>query len=383
MKRPIVFSLFLVYILSACNGSSKILDNGCIPPIINFAYPVNEGHSRNTTQILPPIPWQAEALLPEIPPETRAFDLVSIARTKDGYNEIWVKRQIYIEGKNSESVPKVQLMIYRTNSKEWILIPEEFNDKSAKSGSIYVTNDGTIWAYLGFSGYSYFGVYNEKEERFDYVVGSENVPQGNQLLDDDGKFWILANRDGIYSYDTASHKIEKHINMPDLETGSSLYGSMATSAPDGSIYFLNMTGERQVSLMHYIPEIDQLELVPNIDYLGDISYNLFMDRSGRLWFGDLGWMEPDGIWYRIVRSPVFITDRAESSEKYIWAYPSIVFESSNHLLWFQSDNGMTWLDPKEGKWCWFTTEQSNIVEDQQHNLWMIADGKLYKRPLTP
>jgi ligand-binding sensor domain-containing protein len=278
----------------------------------------------------------------------------------------------------------VQFLVYRTDTKEWKLIPDAFDDKSAKSGLIYMASDGTIWADLAFSGSSYFAIYNDEEGQFEYVVESENIPVGNLLSGDDGKFWILASKDGIYSYDTLSHKIEKHVSIPDLETSGSLYGSMATLAPDGSIYFLNMAGERQVRLMHFFPKTGQLEYAPDFDfYLGDISYNLFMERSGRLWVGDLGWMEPDGAWYRIVRSPVFITDRAESSVKYIWSSPSIVLESSNDLLWFRSDNGLTWLDPQEGEWCWFTTEQSNIVEDQQHNLWMIADGKLYKYPLIP
>ncbi|MFZ6029390.1 MAG: hypothetical protein ACOYYS_16890, partial [Chloroflexota bacterium] len=70
-----------------------------------------------------------------------------------------------------------------------------------------------------------------------------------------------------------------------------------------------------------------------------------------------------------------------SGMEYRWKAPQILIESSDHRLWFQSDNGMTWLDPEKGEWCWFTTEQSNIVEDSYHNLWMVADNKLYKLDL--
>jgi len=352
--------------------------------MIPFAYPVNQGYSRGVTKILPSTPWQAETLLPEVPSGTRAFDLVSFARERNGYDEIWIKRQFYFEAEYPENAPRIQFLVYRTDTKEWKLIPAKFGENNAKSGLVYLAKDGTIWAHLGFSGLSYFAIYNEEEERFEYLEGSDSVPEGNRLLDDGGKFWILASRDGIYSYDTITRKIEKHINMPDLETSSSLFGSMATFAPDGSIYFLNMTGERQTNLMHFAPETNQLDFMAHVkEYLGDVSYNLFVDRSGRLWFGDLGWRDSNGTWYRIVRSPVFITDRAESAGKYAWTYPSIVLESSNGVLWFQSDNGMTWLDPQKGQWCWFTTEQSMVIEDQRHNLWMIADGKLYKYPLNP
>jgi hypothetical protein len=371
--------------LSACSNSSNLPDNGCILPIVGFAYPASERNTTtNTIQVLPSTPWRVEAPLPEIPSDARAFDLVSFARTKEGRTEIWVERQYYFETENAGRVPRVQFLIYHTDTREWKLIPERFDENSARSGLIYLVKDGTIWADLNFPGFSYFAIYNEKKELFEYVAESENIPVGNLLSSGDGKIWILASKDGIYSYDTVSHKIEKHVSIPNLETSSSLYGSMATLAPDGSIYLLSMTGERQVNLMHFFPKTGQLEYVPNFDYyLGDISYNLFMERSGRLWVGDLGWMEPDGTWYRVVRSPVFVTDRSEGGNKYVWSSPSIVLQSSNGLLWFQSDNGLTWLDPQKGEWCWFTTEQSNIVEDEQHNLWMIANGKLYKYPLNP
>jgi ligand-binding sensor domain-containing protein len=379
------FSLLLLFFLSACTGSSATGDKKCITPIVDFAYLANSKHTvTNTTQVLPSDPWDVEAMLPEMPSDANVFDMVSFARTKDGHNEIWVTRQLDFEAADAGRVPRVQFMVYQTDTGKWKLIPEQFDDRSAKSGKIYLASDGTIWAYLGFSGSSHFASYNDKKEQFEYLEGSENVPRGNLLLDNDGKFWIFASKDGVYSFDTLTHKIEKNISIPNLETSSSLYGSMATLAPDGSIFFLNMTGERQANLMHYLPKTDQLENVPNFDYyLGDISYNLFFDHSGRLWVGDLGWMEPDGTWYRTVRSPVFITNKAESAEKYTWSSPSIVLESSDNNLWFQSDNGMTWLDPQKEKWCWFTTERSNIVEDQQQNLWMIADGKLYKNSLNP
>ena len=390
MNKLNILSL-LIFILSACNRSSvptsqlpdsRSMNNECIPPIVDFAYPVNQRHSKNTTQLLPLSPWQMDEPLPAVPSGARAFDTVSFARTKDGHNEVWVKRQLYFESENIKRSPGVQFLIYRPDTKEWKLIPDKLDENNAKSGLIYLANDGTIWANLSFVGLNYFAVYNEKKEGFEYVEESKTMPTGNLLLDDDEKFWIFENKGGIYSFDTVSRKIEQHVSMPDLETNSSLYGSMISLAPDGSIYFLTITNEQQSKLAHFFPKTNKLEFVPNFDhYLGDTSYNLFVDRSGRLWLGDLGWMETNGTWYRAVRSPVFITDRAESSENYIWSNPSIILESSNGLLWFQSDNGLTWLNPQKGEWCWFTTAQSNIVEDKQHNLWMIADEKLYKYSL--
>jgi hypothetical protein len=106
-----------------------------------------------------------------------------------------------------------------------------------------------------------------------------------------------------------------------------------------------------------------------------------MDHSGRLWLDDHAWMNSDGVWYDVVRSPVFITDKSDAGPNYVWDFPKVVFESSDGRLWFRSMNGMVSLNPEKGEWCWFTTEQSNIVEDSDHNLWMVADNKLYKLEL--
>ena len=108
-------------------------------------------------------------------------------------------------------------------------------------------------------------------------------------------------------------------------------------------------------------------------------FGLFVDKSGNLWLDDHAWMDPKGIWHQVIRSTLFITDRMpDSGYNYFWAFPHIVFESSDDLLWFRSENGMTSLNVHKGEWCWFTTDQSNIVEDSNHTLWMIADDKLYK-----
>jgi hypothetical protein len=43
--------------------------------------------------------------------------------------------------------------------------------------------------------------------------------------------------------------------------------------------------------------------------------------------------------------------------------------------------GTAWYDPEAGKGCLFTNLASYIVEDANKQLWMVADGKLYRYPL--
>ncbi|MEW5940901.1 MAG: hypothetical protein AB1750_14620, partial [Chloroflexota bacterium] len=63
------------------------------------------------------------------------------------------------------------------------------------------------------------------------------------------------------------------------------------------------------------------------------------------------------------------------------ARPYGLSESSDGMFWFWSSIGTVRLNPKIGEWCLFTTYSSPVVEYSNHNLWMVADNKLYKYEL--
>jgi hypothetical protein len=56
-------------------------------------------------------------------------------------------------------------------------------------------------------------------------------------------------------------------------------------------------------------------------------------------------------------------------------------DTQDGRLWYSSLRGSGWVNPATAQWCLFTTYQSNILEDSTGNLWMIADGDLYKYSL--
>ena len=173
--------------------------------------------------------------------------------------------------------------------------------------------------------------------------------------------------------------------MPD--TNSDLVVNPVFS-PIGSIFYLvfepNLYTNNNIWLYRFEIETKSFERIAIKLEPWPLASSIFADHSGRLWFGAIGWLEPNGAWYQMLRSPIFVTDTLWSGMEHRWKSPEIILESSDNRLWYRSfENGLIWLNPEKGKWCWFTTEQSNIVEDEDHNLWMIADGKLYKNSLAP
>jgi len=201
------------------------------------------------------------------------------------------------------------------------------------------------------------------------------------LLDQKDVFWIIVPGDGIYSYNPVNQKTERHIDVPETEIFS------AALAPDGSLFFINnpyqISNISELQLFHYIPLKNIVEKLTIYLEANPTSSNILVDHKNRLWISRLGWMEPDKRWYQILPSPIFLTNYIETGSQSRWRLPKIIMESSNGWLWFRSDNGMAYLNINREEWCWFTTVKTEITEDQQHNLWMVANKQLYKYPLNP
>jgi hypothetical protein len=128
---------------------------------------------------------------------------------------------------------------------------------------------------------------------------------------------------------------------------------------------------------------DSLVREPDFNSIG----YLYFDLAGRLWVDDRGWLDyadPENpIWYRVIRSPAFLTDASRPESQYGWTRPFSMLQSSNGQYWFSSIAGMVRLDPGTGEWCKFTTGYGPISEDDAHTLWIAVFDKLFKYPLTP
>ena len=306
--------------------------------------------------------------------------------TKDGKNEIWfVGGWGTREGQQLQSITE-SIFVYETKSNRWTQIKGVISGSQSQVSGIYKLNNGDIWAD-GFSFPNHIiGKFDEERQEFVIVNTNEDVPYGPIVYDTKRNlFWIFKDNDGIYSLDPVTNHVEFWISLPNLyiKTLNDSLSSTVSLGPDGYLYFLYSNDTVSNGLFQFIPDTKELKYIYNP--LEEIypPTNLFITNSGDIWINDLGWRDTNEIWYQVVRSQVFINNRqSESGYKYAWSYANLIYESSNGALWFRSANGLTELDSKQEKWCWFTTDDvSLLIEDDNKTLWLMAYGKLYKQEI--
>ena len=214
-----------------------------------------------------------------------------------------------------------------------------------------------------------------------------NIPDGPLVFDAKWQlFWAFVSKDGIYNIDPKNGQIKFWISLPNLYANTFPTYESVKIADNGDIYLLYNTETMANALYKFVPETGLFNYVynPVSENFADDPTSLYITKSGQLWVDDTGWMGKDGVWNQVVRSPVFIVNRQpDSGYKYSWPFGIPFYESTNGFLWFNSDNGIAYLDTKQEKWCWVTTDITSVIEDDDNTLWMIAYGKLYKLEVTP
>jgi hypothetical protein len=393
---------------SACNPhqTSVSANDQCIGSFDSFAYTVPDKDSSSSLAPTPPLePWQIEAILPEeftsVSHPFSSFSLEATRSTKD-HTEIWVKNSYYVSDEKF-----YQYLVYDTFTKEWKVIPAALGNSGLFAQELYVTNDGTVWAQNFFDGNhpitnvpSVLSKYSEEAGRFELEpaiqgipaarIDSGNLPHWSKvLLDSDEVFWILVDGDGIYSYQPSSQEIKRHTALPDSEIRE------VAIAPSGGIYFdiypkdwtsVNIQNDE---LFQFATTTGEIMAIRSPSGFWPRYGRMLVEHNGRLWLDTVGWREANGAWHRIYANPLLYFWNMKWKADYRWHTPSIILESSDGRLWFRKRLtetkpwGMAWYDPQTGEGCWFTTEDANIVEDNQHTLRMIAGGKIYKNLLEP
>jgi streptogramin lyase len=289
----------------------------------------------------------------------------------DQYSEIWVLSNNW-QG----------IFQYRTDTQEWIV---------NKTGNIedisllFLDKEGNVWSarvnYLGpsFTSLPFLSRYDKEKGEFIPVYDNGDtwtLTVSSVKVDDEGIFWMMVDNRGVHqltSFNPSTLKATIQLESPD-------YGYSLEISPDNKILFGD---QKDNSLIVYSPDTGKVDSykIPLTVYFG-LGVDLFLDSYGRLWVNDFGWMDlstsTSHQWFTVVRSPIFI-DFPEGIGQWGWTSPTFSTESADGLLWFRSIRGTGWLDTNTGTWCLFTTYDSDILQDNEHNLWMLADGKLFER----
>lgn len=374
-----------------------VFDSGCILPLEGIAYSTDLDPSKpipGQDLIVAPLPpWKLVSTLPE----RATMGLRVFSRTSNGHIEIWIK-----SGKNWDKNPDDILrafvfLIYTPNTGKWKEVSAMISDSNIAVGNLFTAKDGSLWGTTGDIGVlpssgaeSPLAKYNEQTEKFEFAAKASDIPATriepgsessfwNKVLQDDmGVFWILVNNNGVYRFDPATNLSEKYADTPNTEWNYTAISS------DGYIYYL---ANNEIYTFYGLEDSILLRFdIKNrvVEQIGigldgtSYFHGMLVDDMNRLWLGGAGFRDASGNWFQIQRASIFIVNYFNDREPSRWMAPSILMQSSDGRYWFSSYNGMAWLDLKQDKWCWFTTyHYSNIVEDDQHRLWMVADDKLY------
>lgn len=397
----LITSIFIGCSFIPSNESNVEVQDRCIEPEINFSFPINNSNEflLPNNVIEPKSPW-ISALLPEGSFESNYFyDKIVFSRINtNAVNEIWILRT-YQWGITFDEIQNT-VLIYQPSTKIWQEIPVIFDESKQKIDHLYISESGEVWILgqspekLGLTesisdSTPVISLFNFEKQTFELTQFSQELPKGVFIFDEhESVFWVFNNNEkSIYTINLLTKEIIKELEFEKLNVIS------ATLSTDESIFFLNYLNinswdQNSFEVLKLNTENKSVEKIsinnPQHNKLFIQPFrSIYSDAENSLWLGNQMYRTIDGTWYEILESPIFVTHIPESGSSYSWDLPKIVFESSDGTLWFSSYNGIVSLNKQEGKWCWITTLKSNIsfTEDSDHNLWMIADNKLYKLPL--
>ena len=412
--RSLMIVCLFLFMANACSEQIKkpIYENEdhcCIDPPINYAFSEDGGEKINYPEnILPQSPWQLINLLPTTDEFPYSQPKLQLSRIYDHESELWITRFSQKGVRLSEIESK--LIVYNIDDQIWQDIPDAFSDISSVITGLYIGKKGTIWViginpseliFNSINNEKVIGQYNERDRKFDLLPIEPVIPSGNIIFDSERNIFWVVNQEyrnekyytTIYRINPITYEIKKQAET-DANIKNLNENSIAITQ-NGKINMLSVTSlgmwsHADIKMWKFDPDtnkiyedskISQKIMSLNLDPFNSIYYT----NTGNLWLGDQTWKTSEDKWYQVIRSPIFVTHIPESSINYQWDLPEIIYESSDGRLWFSSFNGLVWLDPKIGKWCWFTTyytgHGSSLLEDFDKNMWLIVDEKLYEMPL--
>jgi hypothetical protein len=384
----IAFVVLLAWTGCARSTSKPAQSTGCIPPPVQIAYPYQTFRQPGDTDdtILPPLEWE---------PQLSDEQLAQIRHFYTAKSMVARGNDIWFTDNNT-------LARYRPGTDELTTYTVQVEGHDFVPSRLFLARNGVIWGVDHYSLYTQDAVphvpgdlsrYDAEHDRFEPAPDEEGIltrEAGYTPMTEDtqGRLWLIRDR-VLFSFDPETRQAERVLDEQRGYRPHNLVGAL-----DGSIwlavYLTDPPGNKPM-VIRYDPrngEIKHHGPPPDVREHTTI-FSMYFDRAGRLWVDGYGWREfpstGEPVWYRLIQSPVFITNRMQGAgdRQYAWTSPHRMYESSNGLFWFSSGAGLVRFNLQSGEWCLFTTLSSPVVEDDDQNLWIAGGRQLYKYHLGP
>ncbi|WP_420631777.1 hypothetical protein [Candidatus Leptofilum sp.] len=396
-KIMLIFVLLVslsIFLFEKFQFVSQLPENDqCIASFDTFAFTFPSHDGATQELILPLPPWEEVSKVSEIS-DRKPGDRFEVIATRhaNGNHEIWFTNFRIDVGQD------IILLLYLTGQQKWLQIDPKIEGSSTIVERVFISDDQLVWGVglrAGRFVISLFedGTGNFVEQQVIEIPAAWNLfaDSFNHNLSDfsgalwtpDGKFWIFSAGDAIYSIDPFTEQISMHNSLEEYTSISSVQLN-----PMGGFIIngFGRTGYFSFS-KDKLTEID----LPENEYYQGIS---FVDNSGNFWLTDgYGWRKPDGNWHRLHPDPLIWRWQTVALNNWrFYSPPDPFMETSDGRIWFRIyrsnqwktlRSGIAWFEPVTKEGCWFTSEGAQIIEDDQHRLWMVVENTLYSYTLNP
>lgn len=357
---------------------------------------------------LPVYPWEPVVEVSNHLPENYYLSHIELARYHDADTEIWISA-VSVENTNwpidAPYAPNVIKesqriwVVYSTQTHQVKIISTEIQESPLIVYQLFVDNNGAVWGSIvpkdtsEAGSFPVLSVFNGDRQRFELAEEIVEIPINSYPMiapsPDNNLLWILVNNDALYAFDPETQTVSQKVDLSGIEP------DYITTSPDGTLYFSTSLGNptapgyaslEQVSLYQFFPETNELIQVI-LPHEWPVYRGLLADRAGRLWLGSIGFRDTDDVWHLMYPNSEQFFEYPLTISR---TFPTLLFESSDGKLWYTNwwdggiwYNGTAWYDPQTGEGCMFTNTTSSLLEDTEQQLWLVANGNLYKQKLIP
>jgi len=381
--KILLISMAIIMLFASGYGLSAFLytykeSRACMAPLVNGPFLLPEHKPVRATPLTitdyphPPFGWDKKADLNFVTPDHQLnFHHV---RQKNGYPEFWFSR-----------VGSGKTLLYSVIFKENLDVTKFELPRRTIPGF----NQGKVYAIAIDEFSSQVSIYrlNDETIQFDMIIKETGI-QADLILDiafgERDIIWILAYSYGrgheraIYAVSLTTNNVVKHVSensmIIEIETDStgSLFYTAYSAEPDKGTKIVHVMDGSEKIITTYTPPMEAYFMVPT---------HLLVSDDDQLWLGNVFWNPKAGYLYDlrvVIPPPLFVNKNMRYGIVVESPSPQEVTEDGR--VWFKSDRGLTWHQPETGEWCMFTTADSNIVKDDEGNLWIIYNNALYMLP---